>query len=110
MLENIKKCDFTQQYLVYLGYVICGGELKIDPAKMEAIMKWLVPTNVYEFRSSIGETQYLRKSIASFSVVAPPLHIITTSGKIFQWENGKYWASQELQKKISQALVMELLV
>ena len=36
LLANIKKCDFVQQSLVYLGYVINGGELKIDPSKMEA--------------------------------------------------------------------------
>jgi hypothetical protein len=62
---------------VYLGYVIGGGELKIDPTKMEAIMKWPVPTNVTEVRSFVGETQYLWKFIASFSVVAAPLHTIT---------------------------------
>jgi len=39
---------------VYLGYVIGGGELKIDPVKMEAIIKLLVPTNVIEFRSFLG--------------------------------------------------------
>jgi hypothetical protein len=36
---------------MYFGYVIGGGELNIDPAKMEAIMKWLVPTNFIEFRN-----------------------------------------------------------
>ena len=30
LLENLKKHVFTQQYLVYLGYVIGGVELKID--------------------------------------------------------------------------------
>jgi hypothetical protein len=39
---------------VYLGYVIGGGELKIDPMKMEAILKWPVPTNVTEVRSFFG--------------------------------------------------------
>jgi hypothetical protein len=39
MLALLKKCKFAQQYLVYLGYVNGGGELKIDPAKMEAVMK-----------------------------------------------------------------------
>jgi hypothetical protein len=36
---NLKKCEFAQQYLVYLGYVKSGGELKIHPTDMEAIMK-----------------------------------------------------------------------
>jgi len=40
---------------VNLGYVIDGGELKIDPAKMEAIIKWLVPTNVTKVRIFLGE-------------------------------------------------------
>jgi hypothetical protein len=39
LLANLKKCKFSQQYLVYFGYVIVGGEFNIDPTKMEAIMK-----------------------------------------------------------------------
>jgi len=83
LLENVKKCEFVHQSLVYMGYVIDGGELKIDPYKIDAIMKWLVPTNVYEVRSFNGATQSLRKFIPSFSVVAAPLHTITTSGNSF---------------------------
>jgi hypothetical protein len=30
---------------MYIGYIIGGGELKIDLVKMEAIMKCPVPTN-----------------------------------------------------------------
>jgi len=44
---------------VYLGYVIGGGDLNIDIMNMEAIMKWLVPPNVLEFRSFVGAAQYL---------------------------------------------------
>jgi hypothetical protein len=40
---------------VYLGYVISGGELKIDPVKMGAIMKWPVPTNYTKVSSFVGE-------------------------------------------------------
>ena len=50
---------------MYLGYVIGGGELKIDPTKMEAIMKWFVPTNVFVLGSFNGEAQSLKKFIAS---------------------------------------------
>jgi len=41
---------------VYLGYVISGGELKIDLTKVESLMKWLMLTNVYKVRSFVGET------------------------------------------------------
>jgi hypothetical protein len=46
--------------------VIGGGELKIDLTKMEAIIKWSIPTNITKVRSFVGETQYLWKFIASF--------------------------------------------
>jgi hypothetical protein len=73
LLENLKKSEFTQHSLVYLGYVTGGGELKIDTTKMEAIMKWYVPTIVTEVRRFIGETKYVWKFIVLFSViVAPP--------------------------------------
>jgi hypothetical protein len=69
---------------VYLGYVINGGELKIDPAKMEAIMEWPVPPNVTEvMRRFFGKTQYLKIFIASFSMVVAPLCTITTSSESF---------------------------
>ena len=55
LLANLKKCEFAQRSLVYLGYVIGGGELKIDPATMRTIMKWPVPTNVTKGRNFVGE-------------------------------------------------------
>jgi hypothetical protein len=51
LLANLNKCDFSQQYLIYLGYVIDGGELNIDHTKMGAIFKWPIPTNIIEVRS-----------------------------------------------------------
>jgi hypothetical protein len=54
LLANCKKCEFAQQSLVYFGYVIGGGELKIDPMKMEAIIKWSVPINATEGRIFVG--------------------------------------------------------
>jgi hypothetical protein len=52
---------------VYLGYVIGGGELKIDPEKMEAIIKWPVPTNVTEVRSFLGAA-YIHSTYGSLSL------------------------------------------
>jgi hypothetical protein len=38
----MSKNEFGKTSLVYLGYIIQGGELKIDPSKVEAILYWLV--------------------------------------------------------------------
>jgi hypothetical protein len=59
LLANLRKCEFSQHSLVYMGYVISEGELKINIENMKAIMKWLVPTTIIEFKSLFGEAQYL---------------------------------------------------
>jgi len=91
-----------------LGYVIGGGELEIDTAKMEAIMKWIAPNNFIEVRSFFGVAQYLWKFIASFTVVVALLHAIIASSKSFQWENNQQKVFDELKRKIIQAPVLPL--
>jgi hypothetical protein len=93
---------------VYLGHVIGGGELKIDPTKMEVIIKWLVPTNFTEVSSFFGATRYFRKFIASFSIVDSLLHTITVGSESFQWGKNQKKAFDEMKININQALVITL--
>jgi hypothetical protein len=72
LLANLIKCEFSQHSLLYLRYVIGGGELKIDPMKMEAILKWPIPTNVTKIRRFVRTIQFLQKFKALFSVVVVP--------------------------------------
>ena len=35
---KMSKCDFGKTYLMYLGHIVGGGELKIDPSKVDFIL------------------------------------------------------------------------
>ena len=61
---KLSKCEFGKNSLVYLGYIVGGGNLIIDPAKIDVIFKWPRPQNVDEIRSFMGAVQYWRKFIA----------------------------------------------
>ena len=61
---NMSKGEFGKTLLVYLGHIVGGGELKIDPSKVKVIVDWPKPNNVTEFRSfweqpNIGESSFL---------------------------------------------------
>ena len=56
MLANLDKCEFPQQLLAYLEYVINVWELNIDHLNMDSIIKWIFPTIVTEFRIFFGTT------------------------------------------------------
>jgi hypothetical protein len=43
---KLSKCSFYQSRIHYLGHVISGEGIAVDPTKVEAIMEWHAPTNV----------------------------------------------------------------
>ena len=40
---NMSKCEFGKTSLVYLGHIVGGGELKIDPSKILVIVNCPIP-------------------------------------------------------------------
>jgi hypothetical protein len=40
------KCEFGKTALVYLGHIVGGGQLKIDPSKIDVILNWPETKNV----------------------------------------------------------------
>jgi len=82
---KLSKCEFGKTSLNYLGHIVVGGELKIDPSKVEVIVNWHKLKSAIEVKSFLGATQYWRKFIANFSLIAAPLHALIGLNKVFQW-------------------------
>jgi len=80
---KLSKCEFGKTYLNYLGHIVWGGELKIDPSKVAVIVNWPKPKSATEVRSFLGAAQYWRKFISNFSLIAAPLHALTGLNKVF---------------------------
>ena len=58
-LYIIKNCMhakyiFAQTQVKYLGHIISGGVIAVDPAKRRAIMDWPKPTCVKPINSFLG--------------------------------------------------------
>jgi hypothetical protein len=105
---KLSKCEFGKTSLIYLGHIVGGGELKIDPSKVKVILEWSRPSNVTEVRSFLGAAQYWRKFIANFSSIAAPLHALTSVKQGFQWGGKQQQAFDTLKEKISSAPVLAL--
>jgi hypothetical protein len=105
---NMSKCEFGKTSLIYLGHIVGGGELEIDPSKVKVILEWPKPNNVTEVRSFLGAAQYWRKFIANFSSIAAPLHAVTRVKQVFQWGGKQQKAFDTLKEKISAAPVLAL--
>ena len=51
---NLLKCEFGKNSLVYLGHIIGGGQLKIDPSKVDVTENFPKPTYATEVGSFLG--------------------------------------------------------
>ena len=60
--------------------------IEVDPKKVEAVLKWEVPTNVFELRSFLGMAGYYRRFIEGFSIIVGPLTRLLRKDVQWNWE------------------------
>ena len=75
LYAKLIKCNFYRYRIHYLGHIILGEGISIDPEKIEAIMNWPTPRNVTNARYFMGLLGYYGRFIEGFSKVA---HDITS--------------------------------
>ena len=70
---KFSKCAFWLKEVLFLGHLISGKGLAVDPRKIEAVVKWEPPINVSELQSFLGMAGYYRRFVEGFSKIAMPL-------------------------------------
>jgi len=104
LLINVKKCTFMKTELVYLGLVISRDGLKMDPEKVQAIIDWPSPRNIFEVRSFNGLARFYRKFIKNFSGIchASIFETIKKDRQPFQWTTEVERSFRFLKKNITE--------
>ena len=72
------KCFFFREEIEYLGHVVSGKCISINPKKVEAVTKWPTPKTVYDVRSFLGFVGYHRRFIKDFSKISKPIRELIT--------------------------------
>jgi hypothetical protein len=58
MYVKFSKCEFGKTILVYLGHIVGGGKLKMDPSKIDVIVNWPEPKSVSKIQIFLGVVQH----------------------------------------------------
>lgn len=85
LVVNKKKSHFGIQSVEYLGHVIDGNEVSMDPSKIQYVLNWPVPTSVKGLRGFLGLMGYYRKFIKGYGKIAQPLTELTKKNH-FSWD------------------------
>ena len=71
---------------MYLGFVVSKEGLRMDLEKVQVIMEWLSPLNIFEVRSFHVLASFYIKFIRNFSHInAPMLETIKKNNQPFKW-------------------------
>jgi len=67
------KCQLFQSKLKFLGHIVSGGGVEVNPDKVATILAWPFSQNITELRGFIGICNYYRSFCPSFSTIIKPL-------------------------------------
>jgi len=83
--------------IAFLGHVVSKEGIRVDPAKIEAVIGWIGPTSPTEIQCFVGLAGYYRRFIKSFSNITAPLNRLTRQDVDFQWSDECVRSFQKLK-------------
>ncbi|KAL0199704.1 hypothetical protein M9458_002891, partial [Cirrhinus mrigala] len=102
-----EKCEFHQERITFLGYVISPEGVAMDETKVNAVRNWPRPKTLKELQRFLGFSNFYRRFIRNFSTVAAPLSSMIKQGNTrLTWTPAAAQAYDELRLRFTTAPIL----
>ncbi|GFT16336.1 retrovirus-related Pol polyprotein from transposon 17.6 [Trichonephila clavipes] len=105
---NLKKCNFLQLKIEFLGYIIENGTIKPSPSKTQAVQNFPQPQTSRQLQSFIGLTSYFWKFIPNYARISRPLSDLLRDNVKFKFGPTEIAFFQELKNILSENPVLHV--
>ncbi|CAI7781811.1 unnamed protein product [Closterium sp. NIES-54] len=82
LLTKASKCEFLQDRLEFLGHIISGEGVEIDPKKSATIQAWHAPKILTKLQSFLGLVNYVRRFVPDMAKLTAPLTDLLRKGQL----------------------------
>ena len=80
-----EKCRFRVTEVDFLGMIVSRDGIKMNPEKVNAILKWPEPTNVKQVCAFLGLSNFYRCFIKDYAIISCPMVDLTCKDVIFNF-------------------------
>jgi hypothetical protein len=101
---NPKKSIFTVEQSKLLGFIVSSDGMIIDPERTQVIAKLPPPTSKKSMQSFLGQINFVRRFVPSFSEMVRPLQNLIKKDTQYHWGPTENQAFNDIKKAIINAL------
>jgi hypothetical protein len=101
------KCYWEVEEVPVLGFIVSENQVRTEPAKIEVVKTWKVPTCKKDVQKFLGFMNFYRRFIEGYGRIAKPLHLLTGEHP-FEWTKSQQESFEELKYKLTEAPVLAL--
>ena len=98
---NPSKCAFFQTKVHILGHIVSKDGLRVDPDKINAVLKFPTPINQTHVKSFLGLASYYRRYVKDFADIARPLRKASETSSEFQWNDAAENSFDSLKDRLT---------
>uniref|UniRef100_A0A803SL45 Gypsy retrotransposon integrase-like protein 1 n=2 Tax=Anolis carolinensis TaxID=28377 RepID=A0A803SL45_ANOCA len=97
LFAKASKCVFHVPEVEFLGHVVSGRELKMDPHKVDAVNSWQELRTKKDVQRFLGFANYYREFIPNFAKLTVPLTQLLRKKQPFVWGREAHEAFLQLK-------------
>ena len=102
-----EKCRFRVTEVDFLGMIVSSDGIKMDPEKVNAILKWPEPMNVKQVPAFLGLGNFYWHFIKDYAIMAWPMTDLTCKDTVFNFGEKERTAFEALKAAFTSALVLQ---
>ncbi len=107
LYAKAEKCEFHQETISFLGYIISSGGVAMDEQKVQAVVNWPQPTTLKELQRFLGFANFYRRFIRNFSTVAGPMTSMVKKGTHrLSWSSAAIASFRSLKERFTTAPIL----
>ena len=106
LYAKLSKCDFYKTEVPFLGHLITGTGIAVDPRKIKTIQDWPPLERVKDIQAFLGLVNYYRRFIPNLAKIAAPLTELLKKENPWKWTQPEIQAFNQLKKLLTEAPVL----